>query len=149
MDSLLRWSIENSTPRSPDAHPPTRKDIDPEIIDHILGKPDPVLMKEALEIALDQKRDEGARIQALDGFEMLVEQIDNANSTHMSCTVASLGSGAHMHVLRPRQPEDVGSLAVSFDVSGLFRRNQDADSLDYWHRGPEQSFRPKLGTCSS
>ncbi|KAF9646148.1 nucleotide exchange factors-like protein [Thelephora ganbajun] len=79
MDSLLRWSIEHSTPRSADAPPPTRTNLDPEIIDYILGKPDAVLMKDGLEVALDENRDEDARIQALDDFEMLVEQIDNAN----------------------------------------------------------------------
>jgi len=39
-------------------------------------------MKEALDVALDEKRDEDARVQALDDFEMLVEHIDNANGTH-------------------------------------------------------------------
>ena len=87
MDSLLRWSIEHSTPRSTDAPPPARKDVDPEIINYILGKPDAVLMKEALDIALDQNRDEDARIQALDDIEMLVEQIDNANGTHLGCVM--------------------------------------------------------------
>ena len=84
MDSLLRWSIENSAPRNADGPPPVRKDIDTDVIDYILGKPDAVLMKEALEIALDEKRDEEARVQALDDFEMLVEQIDNANGIHTS-----------------------------------------------------------------
>ena len=79
MDGLLRWSIEHSTPRSADAPPPARNDINPEIIDYILGKPDAVLMREALKIARDENRDEDARVQALDHFEMLVEQIDNAN----------------------------------------------------------------------
>ncbi|KAF9784498.1 nucleotide exchange factors-like protein [Thelephora terrestris] len=79
MDSLLRWSVEHSTPRSADDPPPVRRDIDPGIIDHILGKPDAVLMKEALEVALDESRDDDTRIQALDDFEMFVEQIDNAN----------------------------------------------------------------------
>ena len=83
MDSLLRWSIEHSTPRSADAPPPVRGDFDPGIIDHILGKPDAVLMKEALEIALDENRDEDARVQALDDFEMLIEHIDNANGEHI------------------------------------------------------------------
>ena len=85
MDSLLRWSIEHSTPRSPDAPPPVRKDLDPGIIDYLLGKPDAVLMKEALDVALDEKRDEDARVQALDDFEMLVEHIDNANGTASCC----------------------------------------------------------------
>lgn len=49
MESLLRWSIENSAtdgsgPRSPQA-PQSRQDLDPGIIDAILGKPDAVLMK--------------------------------------------------------------------------------------------------------
>ena len=87
MDSLLRWSIENSTPRSPDAPPPARKDLDPGIIDYLLGKPDAVLMKEALEVALDEKRGEDTRVQALDDFEMLVEHIDNANGTHRCCII--------------------------------------------------------------
>jgi len=80
MDSLLRWSVENSTPRGADDPPPARRDIDPGVIDYILGKSDAVLMKEALEVALDENRDEGARVQALDDLEMLVEQIDNANN---------------------------------------------------------------------
>lgn len=91
MDSLLRWSVENSTPRGADEPPPARQDIDPGVIDYILGKSDAVLMKEALEVALDENRDEEARIRALDDFEMLVEQIDNANSAHMCYLVLSLG----------------------------------------------------------
>ncbi|TCD67742.1 hsp70 nucleotide exchange factor fes1 [Steccherinum ochraceum] len=81
MDSLLRWGIENSVPTDGQQVPPAqpRKDLDPAIIDHILGKPDAVLMKEALEVAVDETRDEDERLQALDDFEMLVEQIDNAN----------------------------------------------------------------------
>ena len=82
--SLLRLSIEHSAPRNADAPPPVRKDIDTDVINYILGKPDAVLMKEALEVALDEKRDEKARVQALDDFEMLVEQIDNTNGIHTS-----------------------------------------------------------------
>jgi hypothetical protein len=82
MESLLRWGIENSTV-SPDGETavPQRKDLDPAIIDLILGRPDAVLMKEALDIAVDEKQSIDARIQALDDFEMLVENIDNANGT--------------------------------------------------------------------
>ncbi|TBU42702.1 nucleotide exchange factors-like protein [Dichomitus squalens] len=81
MESLLRWSIANSTPQDANQPPPRpRTDLDPGIIDAILGKPDAELMKEALAVAVDEKRDEDERIQALDDFEMLVEQIDNANN---------------------------------------------------------------------
>ena len=77
MQSLLRWSIENSSTGSGDGatqrQPPQepRKDLDPGIIDMILGKPDSELMKENLAIALDEKRDEDERLQALDNFEMV------------------------------------------------------------------------------
>jgi hsp70-interacting protein len=93
MDSLPRWFVEHSTPRSADDPPPARRDIDPGIIDHILGKPDAVLMKEALEVALDESRDDDARIQALDDFEMLVEHIDNVNGTPIRRLVLSPALG--------------------------------------------------------
>ncbi|KAH8077104.1 nucleotide exchange factors-like protein [Cristinia sonorae] len=81
MDALLRWGIENSSTATGQPAPPVqpRKDLDPAIIDHILGKPDAVKMKEALEIAVDEGRDEDERVEALEEFEMLVELIDNAN----------------------------------------------------------------------
>ncbi|KAF8462501.1 armadillo-type protein [Russula ochroleuca] len=78
MQSLLRWSIENSS--NDVASPPTRRtDLDPGIIDAILGKPDSEQMKEALAKAQDASLDESARLTALDDLEMLVENIDNAN----------------------------------------------------------------------
>jgi len=86
MESLLRWGIENSVPTDgtlQDQHQPLTRDIsrlDPGIIDQILGKPDAVQMKEALAVATDDQAEEDARVTALDNFEMLIEQIDNANN---------------------------------------------------------------------
>ncbi|KAG8760184.1 hsp70 nucleotide exchange factor fes1 [Serendipita sp. 396] len=84
MESLLRWGIEHSgNPDGSTANQQPPRDIsklDPGIIDLILGKPDPVQMKEALAIALDEKTEEDVRVTALDNFEMLIEQIDNANN---------------------------------------------------------------------
>ncbi|KAK0444539.1 nucleotide exchange factor Fes1-domain-containing protein [Desarmillaria tabescens] len=78
MESLLRWSIEHS---GPSAGPPQpRTDLDPGIIDVILGKSDAELMKEDLAVAIDPHRSEDARVEALDHLEMLIEQIDNANN---------------------------------------------------------------------
>ncbi|KAG6831635.1 hypothetical protein H0H92_008712 [Tricholoma furcatifolium] len=82
MQSLLRWSIENSTPQdgSQNAQEPSpRKDLDPAIIDMILGRPDAELMKEDMGVATDPTKSEDDRVAALDHLEMLIEQIDNAN----------------------------------------------------------------------
>jgi hsp70-interacting protein len=70
MQSLLRWGIENSTPGDR-AAASEREDLDPAIIDHILGKPDAQLMKDALEVALDASKDEDQRITAMDNLEMV------------------------------------------------------------------------------
>ena len=72
MENLLRWSIANSAPRDANATPPQpRSDLDPGVIDMILGKPDSELMKEALAVAVDESREEDDRLQALDNFEMV------------------------------------------------------------------------------
>ena len=74
MQSLLRWGIENSSNANADssATPPVqRTDLDPGVIDAILGKPDSELMKEALAKAQDTSLDEDARITALDDLEMV------------------------------------------------------------------------------
>ncbi|EJD05711.1 nucleotide exchange factors-like protein [Fomitiporia mediterranea MF3/22] len=84
MQSLLRWSIENSAADASNVEQPQHtqqpRQIDPGIIDAILGRPDSVLMKEALDVATKEESGEDARLQALDDFEMLIEQIDNANN---------------------------------------------------------------------
>ncbi|KAF5375431.1 hypothetical protein D9615_007915 [Tricholomella constricta] len=82
MQSLLRWSIENSSPQggAPSASPPTaQKKLDPGIIDMILGRPDAELMKEDMAVAADAMKSEDERVAALDHLEMLIEHIDNAN----------------------------------------------------------------------
>lgn len=78
MQSLLRWGIENSQNGAPADQQPSEP-LDPHVIDMILGRPDAELMKEALALALDETKGEEARMTALDDFEMLVENIDNAN----------------------------------------------------------------------
>lgn len=80
MESLLRWSIANTDPNAAPPSSERLKALDPEIIDHILGKPDAVLMREAAEVALDESKSEDERAQALEDLEMLVEHIDNANN---------------------------------------------------------------------
>lgn len=73
MESLLRWGIANSSrdENGQNVPPAPRQDLDPGIIDAILGKSDSELMKEALAIAVDEKRGDDERVQALDDFEMV------------------------------------------------------------------------------
>src|SRR6266849_4567462 len=87
MQSLLRWSIENSTTGSTgsdDVAAPSpaptrpRTDLDPGIIDAILGRPDSELMKEALAKAQDASLDEDERLTALDDLEMVKFLISSA-----------------------------------------------------------------------
>lgn len=83
MQSLLRWSIENSTPldSAPTDGPlPRREDLNPEMIHMLLGKPDAERMKDDVAIAVDTSKTEVERIIALDDLELLIEHIDNANN---------------------------------------------------------------------
>ena len=74
MQSILRWSIENSTSQdvtTNDNAPVVRKDLDPGIIDHILGKPDSEQMKDDLAVVVDSNRSDEERVEALDHLEMV------------------------------------------------------------------------------
>lgn len=89
MESLLRWGIEHSSQgeRAPVSE---RRDLDPAIIDYILGKPDAQLMKEALDVALDVSKDEDQRIAAMDDLEMVCNacDIEETFSKLISCPTA-------------------------------------------------------------
>jgi hypothetical protein len=76
MQSLLRWGVENST-QSTGLPPTTTNKLDPGIIDHILGKPDAQLMREALIIGIDERQTEDDRLQALDDLEMVRSMIEH------------------------------------------------------------------------
>ncbi|KAJ3858721.1 Le.MFB2 [Lentinula novae-zelandiae] len=101
MQSLLRWSIENSTPQNTNAAPARRTDLNPEIIDLLLGKSDAQLMKEAMTIAVDEGNSEEDRVSALDNLEMLIEQIDNANN------LENLHMWDPLHALLTSSPDSI------------------------------------------
>ncbi|KAJ3808589.1 Le.MFB2 [Lentinula aff. lateritia] len=101
MQSLLRWGIENSTPQNTNAAPARRTDLNPEIIDLLLGKSDAELMKEALSTAVDDAQSEEDRVSALDNMEMLIEQIDNANN------LENLHMWDPLHALLTSSPDSV------------------------------------------
>ena len=74
MDTLLQWSIKNSTPLDStlDDHLPVQsQDLNPEIINMILGKPDAELMKEDMAVLIDPIHSKDNRINALDHLEMV------------------------------------------------------------------------------
>jgi hypothetical protein len=76
MQSLpLRWAIDNSA--NDGSQPPHRpqQPLDTAIIDHILGKPDSVLMKEAVAVAVKTNREDDDQVSALDGLEMVSQPI--------------------------------------------------------------------------
>lgn len=94
MESLLRWGIEHSS-TGERAAVSERRDIDPAIIDHILGKPDAQLMKEALEVALDVSKDENRRIFALDDLEMVRSSCDIKETFQTNELPGSSARGEH------------------------------------------------------
>ncbi|WVQ83081.1 hypothetical protein IAT38_005219 [Cryptococcus sp. DSM 104549] len=73
----------SSLPLPPGAEVPgaaKREDLTTEMLDLIMGKSDSIVMKEKMEIALDESKSVEDRVEALDDFEMLIELIDNANN---------------------------------------------------------------------
>lgn len=85
LNSLLKWSVENSVPSTDDASsdPPSNHGFNPEALNSLFGGPsDADLMKLSMsailssdpEITLDDK------LVAFDNFEQLIENLDNANN---------------------------------------------------------------------
>ncbi len=86
---LLKWGLANSTASvgpsveqiSSDIQSGRRPDLaDPHLYDAIMGKSEAQMMREELCVAVDPTRTLSDRCTALDNFEMLIEQIDNANN---------------------------------------------------------------------
>ncbi len=94
-DELLKWGLRH-TPAdgtAPNGEPASianisadiasgkRPDLaDPGLFNAIMGKSEAQMMQEELAVALDTGRSEEDRCTALDNFEMLIEQVDNANN---------------------------------------------------------------------
>lgn len=86
---LLKWGLAQ-TPGAPgpsvdqisaEIQAGARPDLaDPGLYNAIMGKSEATMMQEELAAALDQSRTLSDRCTALDNFEMLIEQIDNANN---------------------------------------------------------------------
>ncbi|EST04553.1 Nucleotide exchange factor Fes1 [Kalmanozyma brasiliensis GHG001] len=89
---LLKWGLSHSTAVTSAGGPSVeqisldiesgrRPDLaDPHLYDAIMGKSEAQMMREELSVAVDPSRTVEDRCTALDNFEMLIEQIDNANN---------------------------------------------------------------------
>ena len=90
-DQLLKWGIEHAPVHedgtssvahvAADVAAGRRPDLaDPGLYDAIMGKSEAQMMQEELDVAINPARTEEDRCIALDNFEMLIEQVDNANN---------------------------------------------------------------------
>ena len=81
LNSLLKWSVENST--NPQADPEAAaRGLNPELLSSLFGGPSEAdLMKESMAAILsdDPEMDIEAKLVAFDNFEQLIENLDNAN----------------------------------------------------------------------
>ncbi|QFZ28456.1 putative hsp70 nucleotide exchange factor [Clavispora lusitaniae] len=79
MDKLLQWSIAQ---QSGDKEAMERiGQPDPEMLKQLFGGPDePTLMKQAIEVVNNPEATQEAKEVALENFEMLIENMDNANN---------------------------------------------------------------------
>lgn len=77
MDKLLNWSLAQQDPETAKkAGAP-----DPELLAKLFGAADdPTLMKEALSVIVHPDADRDTKLTAFDNFEMLIENLDNANN---------------------------------------------------------------------
>lgn len=104
LTNLLKWSIENSTPRSSTANgatgvtthpsdnndgaasggqsaPRTMSTLDRETLAALLGGPSEAeLMRAAMEVLTDETVDLENKLIAFDNLEQLIESVDNANN---------------------------------------------------------------------
>ncbi|ODV98560.1 hypothetical protein PACTADRAFT_1030 [Pachysolen tannophilus NRRL Y-2460] len=80
MEKLLKWSVANSTNDEE-----AKKKIgtpDPELLAQLFGGKvdDPTLMKQSMAIIMDEEAEAKSKEVAFENFEMLIENLDNANN---------------------------------------------------------------------
>ncbi|KAF8245093.1 Fes1-domain-containing protein [Wilcoxina mikolae CBS 423.85] len=77
LGNLLAWGIENSTPGGE-----AKTELNPALLAQLFGnqKSDATLMKEAMEAIQDPEVSLKDKEIAFDNFELMIEQLDNANN---------------------------------------------------------------------
>ncbi|KKA26903.1 hypothetical protein TD95_002137 [Thielaviopsis punctulata] len=100
LNSLLKWSIENS---GPDVPADQRTHLTPDVIASLMGGPsDAELMKSAIELVIgsDPEVTLESKVTAMDNFEQIIESLDNANN------IINLGLWAPLlSILESPEPE--------------------------------------------
>ena len=148
---LLKWGLAHSTSTasgpsveqiSADIESGRRPDLaDPKLYEAIMGKSEAQMMREELAVAMDPARTVQDRCTALDNFEMLIEQIDNANNmTSMNMWPALLS------LLTEPEPEI--QTAAAWIVGTAVQNNDKAQMavLDY---GTVQALIALLGSANA
>jgi hypothetical protein len=112
--------------------PAPRSDLNADMLEVIMGKADSTLMKEQLEVAVDESKSVEDRVQALDNFEMVRTPL-------VAVGIRTEGGVAH-RVDRQRQQHYIDeALGTSAESAGIARgRHCDADLLGHRDRGAEQ-----------
>lgn len=79
MEKLLQWSIAQ---QSGDKEAMEKiGQPDPKMLEQLFGAPDePALMKQAIQVVENPDADDQNKVVALENFEMLIENLDNANN---------------------------------------------------------------------
>jgi hypothetical protein len=153
MESLLHWSIANTDPNAPRPSAERLQALDPGIIDHILGKSDAVLMREAAEIALDENKSEDQRALALEDLEMVSKLLPRTlcllwswcmTSSWSKILIMRTVSIPIIHALlyltfaRYGRFEALGAFDQPAQIHFIFRA-ADSALMDFGDRSPEQS----------
>lgn len=123
MDKLLAWSVAQQS-GDQEAIEKVGKP-DEKLLSQLFGGPDePTLMKQSFIIINDKTVSENDKVVALENFEMLIENLDNANNIeNLKLWPSVIG------LLDPEQPEEFRLLATS--IIGIAVQNNNKAQTDF------------------
>lgn len=121
MDKLLNWSLAQQDPE-------TAKKVgapDPKLLAELFGQnvDDATLMRQNLELIENPECDEDNKLTAFDNFEMLIENLDNANN------IENLKLWPKLINLLDSENEEFRNLTAS--IIGTAVQNNEKSQLDY------------------
>ncbi|ODV86327.1 hypothetical protein CANARDRAFT_27558 [[Candida] arabinofermentans NRRL YB-2248] len=128
MDKLLKWSIANQTGDA--AAKEKAGTPDPELLAQLFGNQadEPTLMKQNLSVILHPEADLDNKLTAFDNFEMLIENLDNANN------IQNMGMWGSLLDILDEEESQLVSFACS--VIGTAAQN-NKDSQDSFLKNAE------------